>query len=175
MKRLLLVVVAVLVMPAALVGATEEVTVSDLLERGAELSGKEVTLTGELVGDYGFRNDGWMWTQLNDDSYVFEPTREDGSGVGGNTGVGIRMPTELGESLDDPGGYRSRGPVVRVTGTWRYHDPERQGESFLQVDSVDVIEPGKSLEEGPQWWTSVIGLTLVVAALGVWITRPRQR
>ncbi len=173
--RLLLATVALLLLPAASVGATEEVTVSDLLERGAELSGTQVALTGELVGDYGFRNDGWMWTQLNDDGYVYEPTREGSSGVGGNVGVGIRMPTSLGESLDDPGGYRVRGPVVRVTGVWKYHDPERQGESFVQVDSLEVIEPGRALEEGPQWWTSLIGLTLVIAAMGVWVTRPRPR
>jgi hypothetical protein len=55
---------------------------------------------GELVGDYGFRDDGWMWTQINGDSYARSPIRDGGEPVGGNTEIAVRMPTGLGEGLD---------------------------------------------------------------------------
>ena len=154
--------------------AANEVSVEELINQAADLAGEEVTVEGELVGDYGFRNDGWMWTQLNGDVYVHEPIREGGSPLGANTGIGIRMPVALAESLDPPGRYRSRGPVVLATGTWKYHDPERQGESYLEVESLVVIEPGRQLSEEPDWMVIVSGALLISSAAAVWIGRPRH-
>lgn len=154
--------------------AAEEVSVTELIEMSAELAGKEVTVEGELVGDYGFRDDGWMWTQLNDDVYVEQPLREGGSPAGGNTGIGIRMPIDMARDLDDPGGYRRRGPVVQVTGIWKYHDPERQGESFLEVAGLEVTEPGRQLEEKGNPMAAAVGVVLIVAAAIVWWRTPRE-
>jgi len=144
----------------------EEVSVSEIVEMAADLAGQEVTVEGELVGDYGFRDDGWMWTQLNGDAYVHRPLREEGSPIGANVGIGVRMPVELAEGLDPPGGYRNRGPIVRVTGIWKYHDPSRQGESYLEVELLTVTESGRQLDEGPNW-TAVIFGALLLAGAGI--------
>jgi hypothetical protein len=154
--------------------AADEVSVEEVVEQAADLAGEEVTVEGELVGDYGFRDDGWMWTQLNGDVYVHEPIREGGSPLGANTGIGIRMPIELAQGLDPPGRYRSRGPVVLATGTWKYHDPERQGESFLEVESLIVVEPGRHLSEDADWGVIVSGALLISGAAGIWFARPRE-
>lgn len=154
--------------------AAEEVTIGEILEESAELAGAEVTVVGELVGDYGFRDDGSMWTQLNDDSYVDQPLREGGTPTGGNTGIAIRMPTRLSQGLDPPGGYRYRGPVVEVTGVWKYHDPERQGESYLEVQTLSVVEPGRSLEEPVSWVTIIVGGVLLAGASAVWFIRREE-
>jgi hypothetical protein len=154
--------------------AAEEVSVLELVETAAELAGEEVAVKGELVGDYGFRDDGWMWTQLNGDAYVHEPIREGGLPGGGNTGIGVRMPIDLGEGLDPPGGYRRRGPVVLLSGTWKYHDPERQGESYLEVESLVVIEPGRTLPEKADWMAVTIGVLLIGAAAITWLFRPGE-
>jgi hypothetical protein len=154
--------------------AAEEVSVEELVEQAADLAGEEVIVEGELVGDYGFRDDGWMWAQLNGDVYVREPIREGGSALGSNIGIGIRMPIELAEALDPPGRYRSRGPVVLATGTWKYHDPERQGESFLEVESLVVIESGRQLSEDADWRVIVSGALLVSGAAATWFARPRE-
>lgn len=134
----------------------------------------EVTLTGELVGDYGWRGDGWVWAQLNDDTYAEQPILEDGPLSGGNVGVGIRMPYDLAEQLGPPGGYRRRGPVVTATGTWVYHDESRGGESYLEVESLVVVEPGRDLAEDPSWVRLVGGSVLIAAAAGLWLTRQRD-
>jgi hypothetical protein len=42
--------------------AAEEISVSELITNSEAMSGSEVTVEGELVGDYGFCADGWMWT-----------------------------------------------------------------------------------------------------------------
>jgi hypothetical protein len=151
--------------------AAEEVSVSDLITNSESRSGSEVTVEGELVGDYGFRDDGWMWTQLNGDTYAHSPIRDGGQPLGGNTGVGVRMPTQVGVGLDPPGGYRSRGPIVRVTGIWKHHDPARQGESYLEVTSMRIVEPEKAMNEEPQWIAAWIGLGLLTGSLALWRRR----
>jgi len=166
-----LVVLAALMAPAA-PALAQEIAVSELLADSPNLSGREVTLEGELVGDYGFRGNGWMWTQLNDDVYVDHPIRDGVAPVGGNVGVGVRIPSGLAEGLDPPGGYHHRGPVVLVTGIWRHHDPDRQGESYLDVESLSVIQAGRVLDEGVVWWTVVVGVGLVLAAGSIWWMRP---
>ncbi|MGH8946247.1 MAG: hypothetical protein ACRDVL_08860 [Acidimicrobiia bacterium] len=158
-----LMAVVLFLVPAS-ASAAEEVSVLEILELAAELGGEEVTVEGELVGDYGFRGDGWTWAQLNGDAYVFQPIREGGLPFGANVGIGIRVPAELADGLDPPGGYRNRGPVVRVTGIWKYHDPERQGESYLQVESLSVREPGRQFDEDANWSAFILGVVLLAAA-----------
>lgn len=175
MRRLqLLFTAAAFVAVASPAQASEEVTVSQLVAESLELTGVVVIVEGELVGDYGFRDDGSMWTQLNGDTYALVPLLQSKRPAGGNIGVGIRVPAELAEGLDPPGGYRSRGPLVRVTGMWVHHSDDRQGESFLRVESLEIIEPGLPLHESANVWTVAIGLVLVLAAAGVWLTRPQE-
>jgi hypothetical protein len=161
--------IALMVMAgAAFTGVVPAVAVTvsavELLEDGESFSGQEVTVVGELVGDYGFRSDGTMWTQLNSDSYAIRPIVEGGPLRGSNIGIGIRMPAELANDLDPPGRYRLVGPVVVVTGIWRYHDPQRQGESFLDVVSLSVEAPGRDLTEHPDW--AIYGTALAFALIG---------
>jgi len=161
-------VIAVVVMLGAVFacsGPAQAVTVStiELLEDGEKFAGQEVTVVGELVGDYGFRSDGSMWTQLNSDSYAIRPIVEGGPLRGSNVGIGIRMPAEFASDLDPAGRYRLVGPVVSVTGIWRYHDAKRQGETFLDVASFTLQAPGRDLAEHPDW--VVYGVALVSALI----------
>lgn len=144
--------------------AAQEISVSEVIDGAAELNGEVISVRGELVGDFGKRDDGWTWTQLNGDVYVDAPIREGGVPQGSNTGIGVRIPTEFLTDLGPPGGYRHRGPVVRVEGEWSYHDPERQGESYLQVESLVVVEPGYLLTEVVDWLPAVLGFLLVAMA-----------
>lgn len=163
----------VLIFPSTTALAAEEVTVAEVLAESPELSGVEVAVEGELVGDYGFRSDGSMWTQLNGDVYAIEPFRESEAPAGGNVGIGVRIPSDLATGLDHPGGYHHRGPLVRLTGVWRYDDPERQGETYLDVAMLEVIEPGRELDEPIVWWTVIAGSGLLAAAGGLWLGRPK--
>jgi len=173
-KLQLLLSTAAFVVVASPAQASEEVTVSQLVTESVELSGVLVIVEGELVGDYGFRDDGSMWTQLNGDTYAQVPLLQSERPAGANVGVGIRVPAELAENLDPPGGYRNRGPLVRVTGTWVHHSDDRQGESFLRVESLEILEGGIPLHESADVWTIAVGLILIVGATMVWLTRPQE-
>lgn len=168
-RRLAVLVVLGLIVLVALPAAAQvEVTVEDLLADPEAFDGITITVEGELIGDYGFRPGGWMWTQLNDDSYARAPVVEDGPLTGSNLGIGVRMSSAVGERLDPPGGYRVRGPIVRATGIWRYHDPDRGGETYLDAATVETAEPGEDLEEGANWWALGAGIALLIISGGVW-------
>ncbi len=168
MKRFVLIAVMMVVFasPAAHAQTPDAVDVSDLLETPAHFVG-EITVSGELIGDYGFRNDGSVWTQLNDDSYASSPVLNEGELTGGNVGVAVRIPRALVEQLDPPGGYRVRGPLVAVSGTWKYHDPDRGGETYVDVASLTVVEPGMELAEHPNYVVLFAGAALLLAALSM--------
>lgn len=173
MRRLLVLVVLLGTISPSPALAQNTVDVVDLLEDSLAYAG-EVTVVGELIGDYGFRSDGSMWTQLNDDSYAVESILDDGALTGGNVGVAVRIPHAIAETLDPPGGYRVRGPVVQATGIWKYHDPDRGGESYIDVVQLTVVESGRGLVEHPNYLVGVSGLLLVGAAL-VLRRKPRTR
>jgi len=175
MRRLMAAAVVALVVLVASPAAAGEVTVSDLVEDGASHGGMEVIVIGELVGDYGNRRDGFTWTQLNGDAYGSTPVADGGELSGANVGVGVRMPTELASGLDAPGRYRTVGPIVEVSGVWKYHDPDRQGESYLEIAAIEVIEQGRSLSEPPRWIAFGIGSALLLMSVFVMRSYTRER
>lgn len=160
-------------MPGAM--SADVVPVEDLISTPERYAGTTVTVEGELIGDYGFRREGTMWTQLNDDSYAREAVVDGGPLTGGNVGIGIMMPKELAAGLDPVGGYRLEGPLVQATGTWMWHDPDRGGESYLAVESLVVVKGGRRLEEGPDWLALGLGATFLAGAALLWATSAARR
>jgi hypothetical protein len=152
-----------------------EIRVADLLADPGAHDGTEITLTGELIGDYQ-RRGGEVWVQLNDDPYVTAPLHDGGSLAGTNVGVAVRFPTALFDrgGFTGVGGYRVRGPVVRVTGTWRFHDEGRGGESYLSAESLEVVEAARPISEGGDWPVLLVGLALIVIGVTPVVMRRRK-
>jgi len=161
---LLLIVALLLLVASPALAATATVSGAQLIANPAAFDGKQVTISGELIGDYGFRDDGTVWAQLNDDAYALSPLRAGGSLRGANTGIGIHADKAFFVSLDPPGRYNRVGPIVSATGTWRYHDPGRGGESYLEVESLEVVKQGYPVGENTRPAVVVVGLLLAIAA-----------
>lgn len=169
MRRILLpigVLLLVIAVPA-LARASDTVTAEDLIENPGLFAGKEITLSGELIGDYGLRSDGTVWVQLNDDPYALMPLRAGGSLRGGNIGIALRSPAALIDGLDPPGRYGQIGPVVSVTGIWVFHDPHRGGETYLDVRALDVVRSGRVTREPVSPSAAGLGIVLLTAAAGL--------
>jgi hypothetical protein len=149
------------------------VPIDELTYAGASYDTLEVTVEGELVGDFGDRRDGTVWTQLNDDSYADNPLRESGTHDEGNTGIGVRIAGDLNVELEHPGGYRWRGPIVRASGIWHFHDSDRGGESYLEVTAIEILEPARTLADDPSPFAWVVGGVLVLAAFALYLRSNR--
>jgi hypothetical protein len=48
---------------------------------------------------------------------------------------------------------------------WHHHDPDRGGESYLEVVGLDVIEEGRALSQPIAWWPLLAGLGFFGAAI----------
>ena len=183
MRRLALALVALLGMvlvAAAPAGAGSapyqpRVAVADLLADPGAYSGQSIAVRGELVGDFGERRDGTVWTQLNGDPYADAPLLAGGGLAGANLGIGVRFPAEVWPGFDSPGGYRQRGPVVEVIGVWRFHDPDRGGETYLDATGVVLFAAPLALEEGMRWLPLGLGLGFLSAAGALTLAARRRR
>lgn len=177
MRRAVFPAVVLIVVVSATPAPASDIAVGDLLVDPAAYDQSvvgEITLRGELIGDFGRRRGGTVWTQLNGDPYADAPLHGGGELAGGNLGIGVRIPGELAEGLDDPGGYRRRGPVVEVVGFWHYHDPDRGGESWLEVTRLRVVEPAVDIPEDLRWGVLVAGTVLIAAAAGLFVALRRR-
>lgn len=165
---------ALLIVALAPSALAVDVTAKELVDNGEDFDGLTVTVVGELIGDYGQRRGGYTWTQLNEDPYVIEPIARGGKPAGGNIGIGVMIPTPLMEDLDAPGRYRQIGPVVSLTGVWKYHDPARHGESFLHVAELIPVRSGEALSEPPDWATLIGGAILILGGAALVLARRRS-
>lgn len=148
-------------------GAT---TTSELLADPESWDGRTVVVTGELVGDYGERNNG-TWMQVNDDPYAESPLLETGVLLGTNSGMSVLIPSDLvDEDTWGPAGrYRNRGPLVAITAIFRYNSPLRQGATFLEARDIILIEPARSIVDTGPTWPLTTGLVLLGSAAALWI------
>jgi hypothetical protein len=169
MMRRLVTVCAVpcFVVAVAVPAVAQTTTVEAIIVGSEQFDGMQISVEGELVGDYGHRSDGSSWSQLDGGTYATEPLLEGGERTGLNSGIGVRIPTQLMEGLDPPGGYRARGPLVVLTGIWHHHDPARGGESYLDVIALEIVEPGRALHQPIVWWPFIAGLLLLGTALAI--------
>jgi len=176
MKAVIVIGIAGLMLALAAPAHADEVRVADLLADPGARDGTEITLVGELIGDFQHRGSE-VWVQLNDDPYVTAPLHDGGSLAGTNVGVAVRFPTALFDTggFTEVGGYRVRGPVVRVTGTWLFHDDSRGGESYLSVESLEVVEAARPISQGGDWPVLLVGTALIVIGVAPVVVRRRRK
>ena len=152
---------------AVLIFALSAVPVSELDSDPATWNGSEVTVTGEIVGDYSLRDD-IVWFQLNDDPYATMPLGESGLLEGGNVGIGVRIArADWSSDWGEPGRYGQRGPIVEVTGTFLHNSAADQGETFARPIENAQAPVGRA----------IVGGILAVAGLALYWQgrRPRYR
>ena len=127
----------VLVLLGASPALATDIPAGELDANPDRYDGRELTVTGEVVGDYGVRADA-VWVQLNDDPYVSRPLLERARPTGTNTSIAVRMPLELFDHVTwgDPGRYGTRGPILRFTGVFHHNDTDRGGETYVEASGV---------------------------------------
>lgn len=162
---------------AVILAATSHsaVTVAELDAEPQVWTGREVVVTGEIVGDYSARSD-VVWVQLNNDDYVIAPLAERGSPSGVNSGIGVRIPATLfDDAWGAPGGYDVRGPILEVEAVFRYNSADDQGETFLDATAIRLIEQARPIEHRPASTSRALtGAALTVAAAALWWVRRRR-
>lgn len=159
------IVVGTTLIPGLPAGASTPVDVSELLAEADVYDLMQVTVVGEIVGDYGDRGE-IVWVQLNDDAYTHQPPGSARQLAGTNIGISVRLSGVSVEDFGSPGGHSLRGPIVEVTGVFRNLHPELGGLTFIDATDVVLVERSVATPEaGPDLTASIIGTILTVGGL----------
>jgi hypothetical protein len=158
-------VLAITLLPGLPAGASTPVVVSELLAEADTYDLMQVTVVGEIVGDYGDRGE-IVWVQLNDDAYTHRPPGSERQLAGTNIGISVRFSGVSLEDFGSPGGHGVRGPIVKVTGVFRNLHPELGGITFIDATEVVLVEQSvTALEAGPNFAALIVGSILTVGGL----------
>jgi hypothetical protein len=161
---------------ALIIFAVTAVPVSELDADPANWNGRDVTVTGEIIGDYSLRDD-VVWFQLNDDAYASSPLGESQKLEGGNIGIGVRiLRSDWSSAWGAPGRYGQRGPIVELTGRFRHNSPDDQGETFIEGSEIRLVEAARPIENPPiPVGRAIVGGLLAFAGLTLyWLGRRPQ-
>ncbi len=147
--------------------AADVVTTQELIDNMAQYDGQEVTIAGEAIGDLMQRGD-YGWITVNDDPYSAKSVEEGGSLEGiSNVGIGVWAPMNELEDVHILGGYKNKGDLVRVTGTFNRICHEHGGDTDIHASSVVVLEQGYPFSHHFQYWMLflILGLAAIIAVL----------
>ncbi len=154
--------------------AIDKVTVSELEALPWNYADEEVQIVGEVIGDYAIQAT-QVWIQVNDDAYATSPLAEGGL-AGTNSGIGVLISrSHFSHDWGPPGGYRVRGPIVEVTGIFRYNDGREAGGTYIEATKVEVLEESRPIaapfSTGPLLYgIAILALVGAYAALRMRVT-----
>jgi hypothetical protein len=129
----------------------QEYKLNDLVEKAKQLDEKTITVQGEVIGEALERGE-YTWININD----------------GTNAIGIWMPKEYSDKIKVYGGYKNKGDIIQVKGTFNRACSEHGGDLDIHAKEVKIIKNGYLVKEYiPQYkiLTSII-LTTVSLSIG---------
>ena len=154
-----------------------EVTSGSLLDCPDHYDGRLVVFRGEVVGEPLGRG-GQRWLQVNDDVYSGDvgPLPSHRFYLGGNSGIGVRVPAGQLARITWLGGPTARGDRIEVLGTFRRYDPASTELAIIAADRIQVLEAGGPLDRPAPTDRRLVAYALVLlAAALVALERRRAR
>ncbi|MBU1945189.1 MAG: hypothetical protein KKE36_16125 [Actinobacteria bacterium] len=158
----------VLLMARAASPADDTVAITRLINHMKQYDGRTVTIRGEAIGDVMVRGTD-AWITVNDDEYSRNSIEEGGELVGmSNAGIGIWLSSTDAEKIRICGGYKNKGDIVAVTGTFNRACKEHGGDTDIHATSLEVVKEGYPFERSFPWGKLIALLALVGMAGGLW-------
>jgi hypothetical protein len=148
--------------------AARSVQTGDLLDCPQSFDGQAVLLRGEVVGHVVGRGQR-VWLQINDDVYAdaIGPLPAHRYYQGGNSGIGVHVPTGLvEEQITVVGGPGRRGDEVEVRGIFSRVEPRTGEVAVIRAHTLEVIRPGERIEQPLLRDRQVVAYVLLLGAIG---------
>lgn len=99
--------------------------IANLIEQAKMRDGEMVVIAGEAIGECMSRGK-HAWINVSD----------------GSACIGVWMRGQMADKVSIFGSGERTGDVVRVRGTFHRSGPEHEGETYIHVTSLSVIEHG---------------------------------
>jgi hypothetical protein len=128
----------------------QEYTLNDLVENAKQLDKKTITVQGEVIGEALERGE-YAWININD----------------GTNAIGVWMPKEYSDKIKIYGGYKNKGDIIQVKGTFNRACSEHGGDLDIHGKKVEVIKMGYSIKENIPQYKILTSIILTIVALSV--------
>lgn len=128
----------------------KNVTSNDLINDAKKFDGKQVTFTGEVIGDIMKRGE-YSWINVSD----------------GSNAIGIFVPYQETRKIYYTGSYKYKGDIITVTGTFYRACAQHGGDMDIHSDALQIIKRGYKVQmiaNSSKIYTAA-GLLLVSALL----------
>ena len=148
-----IVVLMVINIFSLVVGAENNIKLVDLVEKGKKLDKKEISVSGEAVGDK-MKRGSYSWININD----------------GTNSMGVWMDNKEADRVKNLGNYQHKGDKIQITGSFNRACAVHGGDMDIHAQSLRVIEKGHKVNSNIHTKKIVTGavLTLITALLGAW-------
>lgn len=123
----------------------EEYTLNDLIEKGKELNGKQVVISGEAIGEPLNRGEN-TWVNINDKTNA----------------MGVYMNTNYSNKIITYGGFNKIGDIIKVSGVFNRACEEHGGDMDIHALNVDILENGKKLDDKVPVYKIVLCFILII-------------
>ena len=146
MKKTILVLMLILLLPTVSFAEVRVVSSTDLIHNASEMDGQLVSYTGELIGDIMQRGE-YTWLNLSD----------------GSNAIGVWAATDQLGDIAVPGRYGQVGDQVQVTGVFHRACSEHGGDLDIHAEQLLLIEKGHTVTHP----LSAVRFILAVVSAGV--------
>ncbi len=154
------VAVAIAATPAHALAAGEEIlSPATVVERGRELDGTEVLVSGEALGETLHAGTGHRWVNVTQDG----------------TGVGLWIENDLAERIEFFGKHGVRGDTVTARGVVNVACEQHAGEFDIHVSEIVALETGEHVPEPIGWWKLGVGLAGILVGYAEYRLYVRRR
>ena len=128
--------------------AAEPVTINDLIENAQTWDGKEVTITGEAIGEALERGE-YTWVNISD----------------GTNAIGLWLPAQDAANISCYGSYNKIGDTVQVTGFFYRACSEHGGDIDIHGSTLEILSKGTVVQEKLALKKVITGVVLLSFAL----------
>lgn len=105
------------------------ITSDELINNAKEFDGKQVTFTGEVIGDIMKRGE-YAWINVSD----------------GSNAIGIFAPYQETKKINYTGSYKYKGDKITVTGIFYRACAKHGGDMDIHSDVIQIVERGYKVQ-----------------------------
>jgi hypothetical protein len=109
---------------------SQDLTIEEIIKRQDELDQKEISISGEIIGEALCRKGG-CWFNIND----------------GNFAIGVWVPEEIRFKPKYIGSYKYRGDKILVDGIFNRRCKQHLGELDIHAKKITLLKEGEVIEE----------------------------
>ena len=125
-----------------------EVSSNELIEQAKDYDKKEISYTGEVIGDIMKRGQN-CWINISD----------------GDNAIGVWAEISLTDNIEFKGSYKYVGDEVKVTGVFNKACPEHGGDLDIHAQKIEIIQKGYISKRSLNIYYILIAVLLLVIAI----------